>query len=246
MKKWVIVLIVFVLLIIGVIVYALIKGGGSFKFSFSSATITDAKSSRGVDEDKNPFGITSTFTPDTPEIFIWFSWAHTMTGTEAKAVWIYETNSQIITEYSLVLEDLAGLGSFALTRPTTEAGWLIGDYKVDIYLDDKLAKSVNFEVILPAEIGADCEKFTGVASDECYFIFALRNKDDNLCELIIESIPKDICYAVVTNNADLCEEITDSDGKDACYGTYAMENEDSGSCEKIIDSTSKSRCYDLV
>ncbi len=246
MKKWVIIIILVVLLIVGVIVYALIKGGGSFKFSFSSATIEDAKFCRAVDEDQNPIGITSTFTPNTLEIYIWFSWAHTMTGTEAKAVWIYETSGETIIEYSLVIEDMAGLGSFSLTRPITEAGWPIGDYKVDLYLDDKLAKSVTFKVILPAEIVADCEKFTGVASDECYFTFALRNKDNNLCERVIESIPKNICHAVVLGNADLCEEITDADGKDACYGTYAVTNNDRGSCEKIIDSTQKSICYGLV
>ncbi|MCK5043568.1 hypothetical protein KAR52_01020 [Candidatus Pacearchaeota archaeon] len=244
MKKWVMIIILVAVLIIGVIIYALVKGGGSFGFSFSSATIKDAKSCRAVDEDKNPTGITSTFVPNSPEIFIWFSWAHTMKGTEAKAVWIYEPSNLIITEVSVVLEDMAGWGSFALTCPTTEDGWPLGDYRVDIYLGDKLAESVNFKVILPAGVASDCEKFNGVASDECYFIFALGDKDDSLCELIIESIPKNICHAVVTNNADLCEEITDSDGKDDCYGTYAISNKDSSSCEKIIDSTKKSRCYD--
>lgn len=146
MKKSVIIVIIFVLLIVGVIGYALIKGGGSFKFSFSSATIEDANSCRGIDEDKNPIGITSTFTPDSPEIFIWFSWAHTTKGTEAKAIWIYETNNLTIMEYPLILEDMAGLGSFSLTRPTTEAGWPIGDYRVDIYLGDEFAKSVIFKV----------------------------------------------------------------------------------------------------
>ena len=243
MKKWVIVLIVFALLIIGVIVYALIKGGGSFKFSFSSAKITDAKSCRNIDESKNPIGITSTFVPSTPEIFVWFSWAHTMTGTEAKVIWIYETSDLTVAEVPIVLEDMAGLGSSSITRPTTETGWPVGDYRVDLYLDDNLAKSVNFRVILPAEVVADCEKFTGVASDECYFIFALENKDDNLCERVIESIPKTICHAVVLGNADLCEEITDSVGKDSCYATFAVQNEDSSWCEEIIDNTTRDMCY---
>jgi len=246
MKKWVIFVIIFVLLIIGVIVYALIKGGGSFGFSFSSAKITDAKFCTAVDEDQNPIGITSTFTPDSPKIYIWFSWARTMMGTEAKAVLIYETGNLTVTEGSMVVEDMAGRGSFSLTRSATEAGWPVGDYRVDLYLDDKLAKSVSFEVILLAEVVSDCEAMTGDAKDECYFTFALQNKDDALCEHIIESIPKNICHAVVLGNADLCEEITDADGKDACYGTYAIANNDRGSCDKIVDSTQKNTCYDLV
>ena len=169
-----------------------------------------------------------------------------MIGTEAKTVLIYETSNLIVTEGSMVINDMAGRGSFSLTRPATEVGWPVGDYRVDLYLDDKLAKSVSFEVILPAEIVADCEKMTGDVKDECYFTFALRDKNDNLCEQVIESTPKTICHAVVTNNADLCEEINDNDGKDACYGTYAITNKDSDSCEKIIDSTKKSRCYGLV
>ncbi len=246
MKKWVIVLIVFVLLIVGVIVYALIKGGGSFKFSFSSAKIKDAKFCTAVDEDQNPSGITSIFTPDSPKIYIWFSWAYTMIGTEAKVVLTYETSNLTITEGLMVIEDMAGRGSFSLNRPATEAGWPVGDYKVDLYLDDKLAKSVNFQVILPAEVVSDCEEMTGDAKDECYFTFALENKDDSLCEKIIEITPKNMCHAVVLDNADLCEEITDSVGKDMCYGIYAIENNDRDSCEKIIDSTKKSICYGLV
>ena len=246
MKKWVIFVIIFILLLVGVIGYALIKGGGSFKFSFSSAKIEDAKFSTSVDEDQNPIGITSIFNPNSPKIYIWFSWASTLIGTEAKAVLIYETSNLIITEGLMEINDMAGRGSFSFTRPATEVGWPVGDYRVDLYLDDKLAKSVSFEVILPAETVADCEKMTGDVKDECYFTFALRDKDDNLCEQIIESIPKNICHAVVLDNADLCEEIIDTDGKDACYGTYATANNDRGSCEKIIDSTQKSICYDIV
>ena len=247
MKKGVIFVIIFVLLIFGVITYALIKGGGSFKFSFSSAKIEDAKFCTVVDENQNPSGITSIFTPDSPKIYIWFSWVYTMIGTEAKAVLIYETSNLTLAEGSMVIGgDMAGRGSFSFTRPATQAGWPVGDYRVDLYLDDELAKSVNFQVILPAEVVSDCEEMTGDAKDECYFTFALENKDDSLCEKIIESIPKNICRAVVLDNADLCEEITDADGKDACYGTYAVTNNDRSSCEKIIDSTQKSICYGLV
>ncbi|MCK4647493.1 hypothetical protein KAT24_01020 [Candidatus Pacearchaeota archaeon] len=237
MKKWVIVLVVFALLIIGVFGYALIKGGGSFKFGFSSATIKDAKFCTSVDEDQNPIGVTSIFTPDSPKIYIWFSWAHTMIGTEAKAVLIYETSNLTVTEGLMVLEDMAGRGSFSFTRPATEAGWPVGDYRVDLYLDDELAKSVSFVILICGEL------IDNDAKDECYFNIAIEIKDDSLCERIIESIPKNICHAVVLDNADLCEEITDSVGKDICYGTYAIKNEDSSICEKIIDDAKKEICY---
>ena len=246
MKKWVIIIIVVALLIVGVIVYALIKGGGSFKFSFSSAKIEDAKLCTGIDEDKNPINITSTFTPDSPKISIWFSWAHALIGTEAKVVLIYETSNLTLAEGSMVLEDLAGRGGFSLNRPTTEAGWPVGDYRVDIYLDDKLAKSIGFEVIHREAASACGEISDSAKKDECYFTFALTTKNIGLCKKIIEDIPNKICHAVVTNNADLCEEITDSVGKDTCYGVYAIKSEDSSICEKISDSTKKSMCYAVV
>lgn len=145
MKKWVIIVILIALVIVGVIVYTLIKGGGSFNFSFSSATIEDAKTCTGIGEDKNPIGITSTFTPESPVIYVWFSWAHAPKDTEVKAVWIYETSNLIIGQYPLLLKDMSGLGGFSLTRPTT--GWPLGDYKTDIYLNDKLDKSVSFRVV---------------------------------------------------------------------------------------------------
>ncbi len=171
MKKWAIFVIIFGLLVLGIIGYALIKGGGSFKFGFSSAKITDAKSSVEIDEDKNPIGITSTFIPNSLTVSIWFSWMHAPINTEAKAVLIYETSDLTVTETSVVFEDMAGVGSFSFTRPTTEAGWPMGDYRVDLYLDDKLSETVNFKVISPPEIASDCENFTGDAKDECYLLF---------------------------------------------------------------------------
>jgi len=112
--------------------------------STSTAHLTDAKSCTGVDGNKNPVGITQTFTTNTPEIYIWFSWANAPDGTGVKAVWIYETQSATITEYPLTLNEINGKGTFSLTKP--DAGWPSGDYRVDIYLDNEVSKSVSFKV----------------------------------------------------------------------------------------------------
>lgn len=133
------------IILIGLLILGILLISGC-KISFTTATITDAKSCTSVDEDNNPVGITPTFTPESPEINVWFSWAHTPKDTEAKAVWVYETGNLTIIERSLVLETINGQGHFSLTRPTTEDGWPAGDYRADIYLGDKLAKSVSFKV----------------------------------------------------------------------------------------------------
>ena len=113
-------------------------------WTLTTATIKDAKPCKDVDQDYNPIGITSTFTPESPKINVWFSWAHTPKGSELKAVLIYKPSNLKVIETSFVLEDMSGQGHFGFTRP--EAGWPVGDYKVDLYFGDKLTKSVSFEV----------------------------------------------------------------------------------------------------
>ncbi len=139
--------------LIGLLIIAIVLTSGCeikkktvFKVSFTSATITDAKPCEAVDKDNNPIGITYNFTPESPEINICFTWEHAPKGTNLKAVWIYETKNQVITESSIIINDIGGQGHFKLTKPTTKAGWPLGDYRADLYLGDKLAKSVSFKV----------------------------------------------------------------------------------------------------
>ncbi len=127
----------FGLLIIGVI---LVSG---CTVRVSTFTIIDAKMSRSI-ENLEPVGLTSTFAPDSPEINVWYSWAHAPSGTELKAVWFGPPNYIKITDFTVTIEDMSGRGHFKITKPT--AGWPIGDYKVDIYADDNLVRSVSFKV----------------------------------------------------------------------------------------------------
>lgn len=127
----------FGLLVIGVI----LASGCTAKVS--TFTITDAKMCRSI-ENLEPLGITSTFAPDSPEINVWYSWAHAPNGTQLKAIWFGSPNYIKITDYTVTIEAMSGRGHFKITKPT--AGWPIGDYRVDIQANGNLVRSLSFKV----------------------------------------------------------------------------------------------------
>lgn len=117
---------------------------------------TMCKSVTGEDE---PVGPTTQFAKDVTEIFATWKSDQTKEGQISKAVWIAidvgkaaPPNTKIV-EKSIKLErqpDAKGKdlkwwhGNFSLTKPT--AGWPIGTYRLEIYFDDKLTKTLPFTI----------------------------------------------------------------------------------------------------
>jgi hypothetical protein len=117
--------------------------------SFTTASLSEAKMSTGVDSDLRPVGLTDVFHEDTPEIFCTFKISNAPSDTEVKAVWLYvegelkDLKDYVIGEWSTDAGDSRYIYA-SLTRP--DNGWPLGSYKVVMYVDDKEELSVPFTV----------------------------------------------------------------------------------------------------
>ena len=105
------------------------------------------KSAVAVDENTKP---TDTFTADVPKLMVFFLSKGTVKGDKFRTVWIATDvgssappNTQI-DEADLVADsdDFGGGGS--LSKPTN--GWPLGKYRVEVYLNDKLASTSEFTI----------------------------------------------------------------------------------------------------
>ena len=92
---------------------------------------------------------TTEFSPDTPKIVCVFKVEHAGLGASFKGVWIAEDVGPVappnykIMEKSLTLPFMNS-GSLVATKPNS--GWPVGSYRLDIYMGDKLSKTVKFTV----------------------------------------------------------------------------------------------------
>ena len=114
--------------------------------------------------------------------------------------------------------------------------------QTDIYIKDKCYRDVAIET---GNANA-CEKISGDdvdTEDSCYIEIALKTKDSSLCE---KTIQKNLCYAIVTNNPNICERITTSKEKDACYYLVAIETNDNSLCGRINSTFGKDECYENI
>lgn len=109
---------------------------------FERAVSSDSKSTR--DE-------RTVFPPGTPRIFIVYRIMDATKGTRLRAVWYAEkvegiAENQIVADLST--ETGAGkrfMGSFSYSKPPK--GWPAGLYRVELFLNDKAARSVVFRVV---------------------------------------------------------------------------------------------------
>ena len=89
------------------------------------------------------------FAPSTPKVYVIYMMADAPKGTRLKAIW-YAEKAEGVEANSKMNESTGSSGSgtywgaVSYSKPT--AGWPIGTYKVELYLDDKLEKTVRFKV----------------------------------------------------------------------------------------------------
>ncbi len=99
------------------------------------------------DKDTRP---AKSFSANVPKLYAFFRTSGVEKGETLRGVWIAEDVGDAapkeakIDEVSLTADDDNFYGAFSLSRPTK--GWPAGKYRVDIYVGDKLATSVNFTV----------------------------------------------------------------------------------------------------
>jgi hypothetical protein len=120
-------------------------------FSISTANITQATLAKDVKPDSlEPIDPTTTFPVDQPVIHLVVNVANAPSDTKVKAAWtavevgdVAPANTQI-AEVTVTL-DTSGTAHFTLSIPDTGA-WPVGKYKVDVYLNDKLDRTLEYSV----------------------------------------------------------------------------------------------------
>jgi hypothetical protein len=105
-----------------------------------------------VDADTKP---TDSFASTTPKLNAFFRSNGTAKGDTLRGVWIAEdvgsaapANTKI-DESTITADQDNFFGAFSLSKPT--AGWPVGKYRVEIYLNDQLATTVKFTIQDDAE-----------------------------------------------------------------------------------------------
>jgi hypothetical protein len=111
------------------------------------ATGPTVKSAVAVDQNTKP---TDTFTADTPQLMVFFLSKGTVKGDKFRMVWIATDvgsaappNTTINDSTKVADSDDYGDGD-SLSKPTN--GWPLGKYRVEVYLNDKLASTSEFTI----------------------------------------------------------------------------------------------------
>jgi uncharacterized RDD family membrane protein YckC len=115
----------------------------------AGATVT-ATLARGVTSDFRPVDPTTRFAPTQESFFLTFEYSDVEPGSEFRAVW-YAVDvgsaappNSVIDEVTATAPNSSGSGSFSLRR--SSAQWPVGQYKVELYLNDELMEEAPFSV----------------------------------------------------------------------------------------------------
>ncbi len=93
----------------------------------------------------------STFSSDTPQIYVRWQGRRLRKGGKVKAVWIAENIGEDfpqgykVDEASATVESQNARGAFTLARP--EDGWAVGDYRVEFYVDDVFVDAAKIKIV---------------------------------------------------------------------------------------------------
>jgi hypothetical protein len=120
-------------------------------FSVSTANIPQAVLAKDVKGDNfDPVDPTSTFQPNQAVIHLVVTVVNAPSDTKVKTVWTAvdvgdaaPANTKI--DEAEVTMDGSGNAHFTLSEPSSGA-WPAGKYKVDVYLDDKLDRTLEYTV----------------------------------------------------------------------------------------------------
>jgi len=113
--------------------------------------VTHAELGTGNTDDYQIVGAANTFATSQPQIVCTFAVAGVAAGTAIRAVWIAEdvgsaapANTKIIEKTITAPEGASFPGDFVLTAPS--GGLPAGNYRLEIYLGDALAKTLPFTI----------------------------------------------------------------------------------------------------
>src|SRR5512141_2458646 len=100
-------------------------------------------------DDRNSLAEKSTFSPETPKVYVAYTLNDVMPGARVKIVWTAEKvegvveNSKIDQAETTTTTMISGL--FSYSKPPK--GWPAGTYRVDLFIDGRLDKTIRFKVV---------------------------------------------------------------------------------------------------
>lgn len=122
---------------------ALIVGGGSL--NFTTAKLANAAMASKIDTSTmKAITLSGTFSPQTEVIYVTAILQNAPSDTVITATWHYVTKNVEIATVDITSTETNQYISFSMSKPTN--GFPTGDYKVDLYIDAKLAKTLEFNV----------------------------------------------------------------------------------------------------
>jgi hypothetical protein len=94
-------------------------------------------------------GKVTTFTPTTARVYLNAKLVDVKSGSTLKSEWIAEKTKVAPPDYKIDAAEvkvgpLMNNVDFSMTKPT--AGWPVGDYRVDLFIDGKPAGKMKFQV----------------------------------------------------------------------------------------------------
>lgn len=149
-RQFVPVIIVLALAVMQALPLAGCAGGVGFPGASTTTSLSQATTCTSVNpQTGEPVEPTTTFAPDTPQIFGSALLSNAPARTEVSSEWIYVQGeaagvvNYLIDTWATAAEG-TGYISFSITQPGT--GWPTGDYQLVLYLDGEEAATVSFKV----------------------------------------------------------------------------------------------------
>jgi outer membrane usher protein FimD/PapC len=109
-------------------------------------SIESATLAKGVDQNE-PVDPTSVFAPSDLELHLVVKVADAVEGTSLKAVWsvvdVQDYTPEVIDEVPYTLSGGENVADFTLSN---DQPWPVGKYKVELYLNDQLVQTLEYEV----------------------------------------------------------------------------------------------------
>ncbi len=142
-KKGGLIALIIVLALVAILIVAAIINGG--EISFSTANISEAYMAASVDPSTSePLEITDVFyQQETTEVYAVALVRNVPSDTKISAIWYHIPSGSSVASENDIYTDQDMWVNFSLYMPD---GFTLGEYKVEIYIDDKLKETLYFTV----------------------------------------------------------------------------------------------------
>ncbi len=130
-----------------------VRGALAGLASLLMATVTwagEPRYEKSVLSDSKGGAAKNKFSKDTPQVFLQSSLVDVPNGAKLGSAWIAEKTQVAPPNYRIDSKEmkkgaLENRVWFSLSRPNN--GWPVGDYRVDLFINDKAAGSVRFSIV---------------------------------------------------------------------------------------------------